>query len=72
MAIPNYHRNTYIHEHDWLKVTRPDKSVVYIRIAATNHTSGGTANNPNHNAQNLYSDTFTVDLVNTYNNTKHQ
>jgi hypothetical protein len=72
MAIPAYTRETYIHEHDWLKVTRPDNTVVYVRIVSTNHTGGGTANNPNHTAINLHSDTFTVDLVNTYNNTKHE
>ena len=67
MAIPAYSRATYIHEHDWLKITRPDESVVYVRIAATNHTGGGTANNANHVATDLHSDTFSVDLVNTYN-----
>ncbi len=71
MAINEYVRLKNIHPQDWLKITRPDGYIFYVRIAATNHTGGGTVNNPNNTAKVRHSDTFTVDLINAYNNTKH-
>ena len=43
-----------IHDGDWLKITRPDYSVIYVKIEDTN--VGSTSVN--------HSDTFTIDTIN--------
>jgi len=43
-----------IHDGDWLKITRPDYSVIYVKIEDTN--MGSTSVN--------HSDTFTIDTIN--------
>ena len=55
-----------IHIGDRFKVSRPDGTVVHVRITSTNDGGGGTANNPNNHATPRYSDTFGVDMVNSH------
>ena len=58
MAI-TYSTNVTIHGGDWLKITRPDGSVVHVRIAPGGANVGSTIAN--------HSDTFTIDAVSGHN-----
>ena len=68
--------NLTIHPGHWLKITRPDGSVVRVRIIDPNHdpanngTNTGTVNNPANTLTTGYSDTFTIGLVDAHGLTK--
>jgi len=68
--------NLTIHPGHWLKITRPDGSVVRVRIINPNHdpanngTNTGTVNNPANTLTTGYSDTFTIGLVDAHGLTK--
>jgi hypothetical protein len=86
-ALPGFAPNLTIHVGHWLKITRPDGSVVRVRVfdyGATDTqpyidhstnvsdvTNTGINNNPNLTQTPKYTDTFGIGLIKAHSESKH-